>query len=429
MDLYGSLTQEYNTETNMKMQMGRIASRIQALAEIGTTPDFGATRIAYSKEDRKAKELLKTWMQEAGLEIHEDAVGNVFGRLIGTKPELPIVLSGSHIDTVPNGGHFDGVVGVLSALEVAQMWLEQGFIPQRSLEIVAFADEEGSRFHASLTGSHFMMGELTLDSVKHYQDDNGHCFERVLKEDGLDLTNLGELVRKPEDINSFVELHIEQGQVLEKQGIPIGVVNGIAGPAWLEMKWYGSASHAGTTPMGMRSDALVGASECVMAIERLPSLFSKTAVATVGKLDVYPNGSNVIPGEVSLVADIRDIDLVSRDLLLDAIIQEAKSIAQKRGLKVRIEVKIKIKPTSMSPNLMNIVKRAIEHAGFPAFELSSGAGHDAMVIGRYIPTAMIFIRCREGISHNPAEWASLVDMAIGIQVLDETLKQLTQVIS
>lgn len=420
MDLYGRLTKESSTITNMN----RMAQRLHELSQIGLTSDSGSARIAYSPEDRQAKRLLKIWMQEAGLDVREDAIGNVFGRLPGANPELPVLLSGSHIDTVPNGGHFDGIVGVLSALEVAQAWHEQGFVPSRSLEVVAFADEEGSRFHASLTGSHFMMGELTLDSVQHYRDDNGNSFEQVLTNDGLDPAKLAEAVRRPEDIHAYVELHIEQGQVLENQGLPIGVVNGIAGPAWLEMKWYGRASHAGTTPMGMRFDALAGAGEFVARLEKLPPAFSSTAVATVGKFDVYPNGSNVIPGEVRLVVDVRDIDLVQRDLLLTAIMEEAAGIARQRGLELKMEVTIKIDPTSMSRDLMDKITTAIEHAGYPAFELVSGAGHDAMVIGRQIPTAMIFIRCLEGISHNPAEWASLADIAIGVQVLDETLKQL-----
>ncbi|BBI33302.1 Zn-dependent hydrolase [Cohnella abietis] len=423
MEIYNRLLQQYGKEANAGLD--RFARRIQALAEIGMTSDLGSSRIAYSQEDRQAKELLKAWMKEAGLEVREDPVGNVIGTLLGANPEIPSVMSGSHIDTVPNGGHFDGVVGVLSALEVAQRWSEQGFVPQRSLEVVAFSDEEGSRFHASLTGSHFMTGQLNLDSVKHYQDDEGRSFEQVLQEHGLDATKAEESVRKPEDIYAFIEMHIEQGQVLEKQEIPIGIVNGIAGPAWIDMKWGGRAAHAGATPMGLlRSDALVAASECVMAIEKLPSLHSRTAVATVGKLNVYPNGSNVIPSEVSMVVDVRDIHLDRRDQLLDAIIQEAESIALRRGVQFQSEVNIKVDPTSMDPALMDVVQGAIEKADLPVFNLTSGAGHDAMVIGRQIPTAMIFIRCLEGISHNPLEWASLEDLELGILVLDDTLRQL-----
>ncbi|TBL77301.1 Zn-dependent hydrolase [Paenibacillus thalictri] len=422
MQVYEKLMQGSRLDTDLRME--RVAQRIQALSEIGTTPGQGATRIGYSPEDRTAKELLKSWMREAGLNVREDAVGNLFGTYAGTEPQLPSVLSGSHIDTVPNGGHFDGVVGVISALEVAASWFEQGFVPRRSLEVAAFADEEGSRFHASLTGSHFLMGELDLQSVAHYRDDEGRSFDQVLREHGLDPAESEEAARDPQTIHAFVEVHIEQGEVLEKRQLPVGVVSGIAGPAWLEIKWRGKAAHAGTTPMGMRLDALIGASECIVAIEKLPALYSPTAVATVGKMDISPNGSNVVPGEVSFIVDVRDIDLDSRDKLIEAILHEAGAIAARRGLDVTSELKIRIAPTSMSPRLIGIVEEAIEQTGCPPFKLTSGAGHDAMVIGRHVPTVMIFVRCLEGISHNPKEWAALDDIAVGVQVLDATLRRL-----
>ncbi|RKN62779.1 M20 family metallo-hydrolase [Paenibacillus ginsengarvi] len=422
MNVYKKLIQD--SSPLAKTYANRIAQRLHELSVIGATADHGSARIAYSPEDRTAKELLKTWMREAGLLVREDEIGNVFGTYTGSQPELPAILSGSHIDTVPNGGHFDGVVGVLAALEVAQSWREQGYLPPRSLEVVAFADEEGSRFHASLTGSHFLMGELKLDAVSHYRDDEGRSFEQVLREHGLDPTTVELAARSPHTIHAFVEMHIEQGPVLEKCGLPVGVVDGIAGPAWLEMKWRGKAAHAGTTPMGMRLDALAGASECLLAIERLPCEYSPTAVATVGRMEISPNGSNVVPGEVSFVADVRDIDLNSRDRLLAAIQQEAEAIATRRGLSVESKLNIKIDPAAMSSRLIGIVENAIEQAGLPVFRLSSGAGHDAMVMKRHVPTVMIFIRCLDGISHNPKEWATLDDIAVGFQVLDKTLRQL-----
>jgi len=422
MNVYEKLIQE--SSSNTTINAARMARRIHALAEIGATPEHGASRIGYSPEDRIAKELLKTWMREAGLIVREDAVGNVFGTYPGSQPELPLVMSGSHIDTVPNGGHFDGVVGVLSALEVAERWHEQGYVPPRSLEVAAFADEEGSRFHASLTGSHFLMGELTLEAVSHYRDDEGKSFHQVLREHGLNPEIAEEAARDPRDIHAFVEIHIEQGEVLQRQGLPVGVVEAIAGPAWLEIKLQGKAAHAGTTPMGMRSDALAGASECLLTIEKLPASYSATAVATVGRMEISPNGSNVVPGEVSFIVDVRDIDLNSRDQLVAAILLESERIAARRGLTMKSELKIKIDPTPMSPPLISMVEHAIELAGFPVFQLPSGAGHDAMIIGRHLPTVMIFIRCLDGVSHNPNEWASLDDIAVGIQVLEETLRQL-----
>lgn len=424
MNISNQLVEENKLTTNMNAE--RIARRIGALSEIGITPDGGSCRIGYSAEDRKAKELLKSWMKEAGLEVREDAIGNVIGKLHGTQPDLPVVLTGSHIDTVPNGGHFDGVVGVITALESAQLWNEQGFVPKRGLEVVAFTDEEGSRFHASLTGSHFFMGELNVDTVAHYRDDEGHTFSEVLEAHGLHADHSSEAAREPDSLHAYVELHIEQGPVLENRQLPVGVVSGIAGMAWLEMKWRGKANHAGTTPMNMRSDALTGASECMLAIERLPQASSETAVATVGRIEVLPNGSNVVPGEVRFIVDIRDIDLAARDGLIAAIRSEAEAIAKRRGLQLEQEVTIAISPTPMSHRLIRIVEDSIEAAGYPAHKLSSGAGHDAMIIGRHVPAAMIFIRCRDGISHNPQEWSTLSDIAIGAEVLERTLRQLVE---
>lgn len=425
MNVYEQLMQEQSGSiADKSVNVRRMAERLDAISRIGMTADGGSCRVGYSREDRQAKELVKNWMRQAGLEVHEDAAGNLFGRLAGSQPALPSVLSGSHLDTVPNGGHFDGVLGVVAALEVAQCWQETGFMPRRSLEVVVFADEEGTRFQASLTGSRLLLGELTAESLQSYRDPAGMSFAQALAADQLDASRLETAIRKPEDMYAFIELHIEQGKVLEEQDLAVGIVNGIAGPAWLELRWLGEAGHAGGTPMRRRRDALAGAAEWMHCVEGMPSRFSATAVATIGKLEVFPGGSNVIPGEVRLIADVRDIDLKSRDELLESMVREAELIAAKRGLDVEVKPKIRIPPTLMAEKIMRQIQAAVENAGMKPFLLPSGAGHDAMVIGRHVPSGMIFVRCRGGISHSPREWVTLADIAAGCQVLKDILETL-----
>lgn len=403
----------------------RMAARLSAIADIGLTPEGGSHRPGYSHENRLAKNLVAAWMNEAGLTVHEDPAGNLFGRLAGNNPLLPSVLCGSHIDTVPNGGHFDGVLGVISALEVASCWQETAYRPQRSIEFVVFADEEGTRFNASLTGSRLMMGELSFTDLTSYHDTDGQTAAAVLQEDGLDVSRLAEARRNPSDFYAHIELHIEQGKVLEQRGLPVGIVNGIAGPAWVQFEWRGEAGHAGATPMNQRRDPLAGAAAWLHAVEQMPARISNTAVATVGKLEVFPGGPNVIPGLVRLIVDIRDICLESRDQLLEAVINEAREIAGKRHLELSVEMKMQVAPTAMADSIMKTISAAVEATGETPFYLPSSAGHDSMVIGRYVPTGMIFVRCRAGISHSPNEWVSLADMATGCRVLKYTLEELT----
>lgn len=426
--LQSKLLGEYKTQFGFsEINEKRIAHRLDQLATIGMTEDGGSNRIAFTKEERLAKEKVKTWMEEIGLSVCEDGIGNVFGRFTGKDPSLPVVMVGSHVDTVPNGGHFDGTLGVLSALEVAQIWKETGFIPDRSLEVVVFSDEEGVRFESGgLTGSRVMMGEVFLESLRNDMDDEGNTFEDALTENGFDIHQINKNVRNPEGIFSYVELHIEQGKILEKKDCPVGIVTGIAGPVNLRVQWFGEAGHAGNTPMGQRRDALVAASEFMTELEKMPERFSETAVATVGKMDVHPGGNNVIPGRVELIVDVRDIYLESRDQLIASIEKKAREIAERRGLQVDSEIKLNVEPVLIQDQMKDITRAAVEKSGFPPVFLPSGAGHDAMIMGKHVPTAMIFVRSQDGISHNPMEWTSLDDVVAGCRVLKETLCSLVQ---
>lgn len=417
MNLYEQLLKDYDKElTHSGVNGERLASRLDELSRIGLMDSGGVTRPGYSAEEKEAKELVIKWMKNAGLTVTEDGAGNVFGRLEG-KTTGPSIASGSHVDSVPNGGNFDGPLGVLSALEVAESWRETGFIPEKPYEIVIFSDEEGSRFKSSLTGSRAFMGQLKPEEMDSLHDENGKTFREVLSEYGSSAEECLKAGRNGREFETFVEVHIEQGKVLERENQPVGVVKGIAGPASLEVTFTGEAGHAGNTPMAGRKDPLVAASLFVAAIENFPKQVSDTAVATVGKLNVHPNGFNVIAQEVILTVDIRDIFEETRDQLLDQIKTEAVKIAEERSIDVQMNLNAKIKPLPIDESLQAGIAESLEKFDINPVYIPSGAGHDTMIVGTEVPAAMLFVRSRDGISHNPLEWTSLNDCVYGVHVL------------
>lgn len=402
----------------------RLAERLDILSEIGRTADNGSNRPGFSHEEKAAKELVMQWMEEAGMQVRMDGAGNVFGRLEGTNPDLPAVLSGSHVDTVPNGGHFDGTLGVLAALEVAEAWKATGYQPEKPYEVVVFTDEEGSRFQEGLSGSEAMMGQVDLEAKKTRRDANGMWFEEVLEDVGLSVDSYVSAKRDVKEIDSFVEVHIEQGKRLEKAGLPCGVVTGIAGPHWLHFTFEGKAGHAGNTPMDDRQDALVAASEFILALHHIPRQINDSAVATVGKLFVEPNGVNVIPGKVTLYVDIRDIYEDSREEVVERILQLSKDAADKHGVKVSHEDMLITSPVPVSKERQERMAQALHANGIQPFALPSGAGHDSQVVGSRVPMAMLFVQSKDGISHNPAEWSELSDCVQAVHVLKNYIENL-----
>ncbi|MDQ0255106.1 allantoate deiminase [Evansella vedderi] len=404
----------------------RVANRLAELSRIGLTPEGGSSRMGFSKEEREAKELVKSWMKEAGLSVREDGAGNVFGRLEGKVKGEAAVLSGSHVDSVPNGGHFDGPLGVLAALEVVEAWRETGFVPNKPYEVVIFTDEEGSRFNGGLLGSEAMIGEIDREHMLKLVDVYGNSFEQVLTEYGLSVDHFFTSERVLSEVAAFVEVHIEQGKRLEKEDLPVGIVTGIAGPCWMEISFIGEAGHAGNTPMDDRADALIAASRFVSKVEELPSVVSPSAVATVGRLHVYPNGVNVIPGKVTLTVDIRDIHEETRDELVEKIVLLGEQVAAERGVSVEMNEKTRIMPVPVSEEMQRKGKAAVEKLGYRPYYLPSGAGHDAMIVGRKVPAAMLFTRSKDGVSHNPKEWSSLNDCVATIHVLKNMVEELVK---
>lgn len=423
--VYEDLIKDYDAGLSHSGVNGeRLANRLFELSKIGYTQVGGVKRPGLSDEEKAAKSLVKSWMVEAGLEVSEDGAGNVFGRLKGKSEQKKAIGSGSHVDSVPNGGNFDGPLGTLSALEVVESWKETGYVPEKPFEMIIFTDEEGSRFNSGLTGSRAMAGEVTEDEMNQLRDYNGETLEEVLSRYGSSLQDFKDAKRDVTELELFVEVHIEQGKKLEQANQPVGIVSGIAGPAWLEVEFKGEAGHAGNTPMVGRKDPLVAAAELIHRLPELPGKVSGTAVATIGKLEVKPNGINVIPETVVLHADIRDIQEATRDQLLESVQQEANDIAKERGIELHVKQNTKIQPVPIQEELKAQLAESLGNFGIEPVYIPSGAGHDAMILGRHIPVAMLFVRSKEGISHNPKEWTSLNDCVMGVHVLKDFIEKM-----
>ncbi|MGI8313767.1 Zn-dependent hydrolase [Halobacillus mangrovi] len=402
------------------LPIDRFVKYFNAINSIGVTEIGGNSRFPYTKEYREAVNCIKEWMKEIGMTVHEDAIGNVYGKTKGIYTHKSLMI-GSHIDTVPDGGMFDGLLGVLSALTAVEAFVEQNGMPKWSIEVAAFVDEEGSRFNHGLFGSRAMIGEISEDTIHHYYDDKGISMAEAMKADGLHPEQLESVKRDMSQLIGYLELHVEQGIVLEENNQQIGVVDGIAGPARETFTFLGSADHAGNTPMNMRKDALIGASQFISAIEELPGKFSGSAVATVGKISNYPNGTNVIPGKTEVTVDIRDVEEDVREELIEEIKATAQKIADKRELTLEISNGIRVQPVRMNAQMTEMIESSTKDLNLSYRRMPSGAGHDAMLVGKKIPAGMIFVPSHKGKSHTPEEWTSMSDCLDGILVLERTL--------
>jgi beta-ureidopropionase / N-carbamoyl-L-amino-acid hydrolase len=389
----------------------RMQQRIEALGQFGANSEGGVSRVAYSDADRAGREYVSRLMREAGLDVHIDTAGNIIGRREGRGPELPVIMFGSHIDSVPGGGNYDGDVGVVGAIEVVELLKEQGIRTLHPLEIVSFTDEEGA-----LTGSRAMIGELgeaELEAVSH----SGLKIRDGIRAVGGDPDRLDGAVRRPGELAAFVELHIEQGAILDEADVDVGVVEGIVGIRWWDVTVEGFANHAGTTPMNRRRDAMVSAAELVLAVNRVATSMPGRQVATVGRLRAEPGAPNVIPGEVVLSLEIRDLSSDKIDRVFEAIQEEARQIAETRGTPIRFAEIAAVSPAPTDERMRRIIAASAEEVGLSFQLMPSGAGHDAQDMARLAPTGMIFVPSRGGISHSPREFTSAEDMANGASVL------------
>lgn len=402
----------------------RLEQRLVALAQIGKIGETGVCRLAHSKEDLEAVNTVKKWMEEAGLKARIDHFGNLIGRLEGKNPEAPILMIGSHIDSQPYGGRFDGPIGVIGAIEVAQTMKEQGFVPEMPLEVISFADEEGCRFNKGLFGVRGILGKLEHDELER-MDKNGTTRKEALIQFGCDPTKMKESEYREGSIAAFLEMHIEQGPILDEKEIPVGIVTGISGPLWLTVELQGFAGHAGSVPMSMRQDALVGAAKVILALNELTSQDRNApTVGTVGSLSVFPDSRNIIPEKVRFTIDLRDIDIERRDRIEAELRERIKKITNEHNLLCTIHEDTNSEPRYCSERIMSIMRSESNNMGLNPIELMSGPFHDSLVMSTVCEYGMIFVRCKDGISHNPKEFSTFEDIAKGTELLYLTAKKM-----
>lgn len=411
----GALTKRARSSalTDLFVRGDRLWQSLMEMAKIGVLPGGGCCRLALTDEDRAGRDLFVQWCREAGCEIAVDSLGNIFARRAGRRDDLPPIATGSHLDTQPHGGKFDGIYGVLAGLEVVRSLNDHGIETEAPIEIVVWTNEEGSRFAPAMISSGVYAGLFDLDFALSRQDADGKTLGEELRRIGY----AGEQPCGEHRLGALLEAHIEQGPILEREGIPIGVVVGGQGQRWYDVTVSGQDSHSGSTPMEGRRDALVATALMISAIEEIAQSYAPHAVGTVGALEVYPNSRNTIPGRVSFTIDFRHSaeDIVTA--MGQAFQAKAAKIASERNVEIEVD-EIWVNPSvHFDAACVSAVRKAAEDLGYQHRDIFSGAGHDACMVARKIPTSMIFVPCEGGLSHNEAEHAEPSDLEAGCNVL------------
>jgi hydantoinase/carbamoylase family amidase len=391
---------------------------ISDLAEVGASPEGGVTRLALSPEEAELHRRVASWLEELGGQIRRDAIGNLIARFEGSDNSLPAVAFGSHLDSVPGGGIYDGVVGVVAGIAAVKAIREMGIVTRHPLEVIAFVGEESSRFGVATLGSKIMCGLKNEKYLLGLRDAEGVTLKEAALKQGADIGNLASARRRPEELKAFIELHIEQGRVLEETRKKIGIVNAIAAPTRWFIEIEGRADHSGATPMNLRFDALPAAAELILAVERQgrKEAVNKT-VATIGTASIKPGAMNVIPGHVGLGLDVRGIEKESVRRTIDGIRRELEEISRRRKVRFRMHELSDEDPLVLDAEMVRTLQKVCENRGITYTIMPSGAGHDAMNMARLTPSGLIFIPCRNGVSHSPLEQADLDDIALGAEVL------------
>ncbi len=403
-------------EPEVKVDGERLNQRFVDLARFGKNAESGMDRVAYSEADVESRPFLKSSLEAAGLEVHVDEAGNIFGRRQGGDPELPPIVFGSHTDSVPNGGMFDGPVGTLSAIEVAQVLYERKITTRHPLEVVIFTDEEGG-----LVGSKALIGELSSAALEQ-ESHSGKTIAEGITALGGNPEQLANVVRSKGEIAAYVEIHIEQGRILDSERIEIGVVEGIVGISWWDVTIEGSANHAGTTPMNLRNDALLSAAEFVLAVNRVVTSTPGSQVGTVGRISAVPGAPNVIPGKVEMSLELRDLSKSKVDALFKSIEEEAEAIAEKNKTPISFfPSETSATPSLTDPRIRDAITASAEKLGLSHKLMPSGAGHDSQSVAEIAPIGMIFIPSVDGISHSPKEYSRPGDIENGANVLLQTI--------
>jgi N-carbamoyl-L-amino-acid hydrolase len=402
-----------------------LSAELAALAQISEANPPIVTRVVFSEADLRGRAYVKQLCADAGLTIHEDAVGNTFARWSGAEPDLAPVATGSHIDAIPNAGAYDGTVGVLGGLEAIRSLQRAGFRPRRSIELIIFTAEEPTRFGLGCLGSRIMGHVLSPAAAQSLRDNQGASLDDLRTHAGF--TGPLESVALPSGrFHQFVELHIEQGPLLEQEGIDVGLVTAIAAPASLRISIEGEGGHAGAKLMSGRKDALAAAAELILALESAAkSTGAIDTVATVGVCDVFPGAVNSIPSRVRLETDMRDIDAARRDRVLDALHAACSDVSERRGVTITTNLVNADPPAACDAEILNAMELSAAEAGKTSRRIVSRAYHDSLFMARIAPVAMLFIPCRGGVSHRPDEYASPASIAGGIDVLARTLARLS----
>jgi N-carbamoyl-L-amino-acid hydrolase len=403
----------------------RLMRDLNAIGRIGIGNRGGVTRLVFSIKELRSRQVLIHLMRQAGLKIHIDSIGNIFGRLDGKDAKAPAVLSGSHLDTVIHGGKYDGPVGVIGALEAVRTISECKIPTHSPLEVVCFVGEESSRFGFSTLGSSLVAGEVHVKDLVNAVDAQGTKLADVLAGLGIAPRQMHAIRRDPKTLKAYLELHIEQGPILEAIGKRIGLVTSIAAPSRFRIVFIGQADHSGTTPMEMRKDALVAAAQLIEFIEQTCRKFSAMAkgrvVGTVGAMKIEPGVINAVPGKTELLVDIRAITAQAKDRVARLVKQEARRIARRRKIDVEVFTIREENPVPLDRGLLKLTQHICNEKKLDYEIMPSGAGHDAMQMAKITPAGMIFIPSQRGISHNPLEWTDPNDIGLGAQVLMETM--------
>jgi len=395
----------------LRINAERLWGSLMELARIGATPKGGVKRLTLTEEDRQARDLFARWAREAGLSVSVDPIGNVFARRAGTDPAAAPVAMGSHLDSQPSGGKFDGAYGVMAGLEVIRSLNDAGVRTRAPLEVVSWTNEEGSRFTPVMMGSGVFAGVFTLEHVRSQKDVDGVAVGDALRSIGYAGSGASH------EVGAYLEAHIEQGPVLEAEGKTIGVVQGALGQRWYDVTVTGQDAHAGPTPMELRQDALLGASRLVQEVNRIARGFPDYARGTVGFMQVKPNSRNVIPGEVRTTIDFRNAKAPTLEAMCAELERAARGIEAECRVRIELRENTYFKPCEFDAGMVARVRDAAAGLGYGHRDIVSGAGHDAVYVARVAPTAMIFVPCEGGISHNEIESATPADLAAGCNVL------------
>lgn len=398
-----------------------VAGKLEWLGEFGKDSAGGVSRLLYTKEWVEGQHALKEWMESEGLEARFDEIGNLYGTLKGENTE-ETVLTGSHVDTVKNGGRYDGAYGIVAGI-IALKYLKKHFgEPKRNIEVVSMAEEEGSRFPYSFWGSKNIVGLAKRKEVEDIKDFDGIPFVEAMKNAGFGFRDESKGPRK--DLKAFVEVHVEQGNVLENEKIDIGVVNNIVGQRRYTIEIIGEANHAGTTPMGYRKDALFAASHMIHEIISMAKVVGDPLVTTVGKLEPVPNIVNVVPGKVIFTIDVRHTNKEAIVSFTEQMETKMKDISKEHGVDINIDLWMDEDPVPMDEKVVEIIEKQCKESGLNYKVMHSGAGHDSQIFAAFVPTAMIFVPSRNGISHNPLEFTEPRDLAEGVKALIGALYEL-----